>query len=122
MSTTGKPIHVNSDNFETEVVNSDIPVVVDFWAPWCGPCRMIAPVLDELSAEYDGQVKVAKVNVDEEQDLASQYFVRGIPTLVVVKDGATQEQVVGFRGAQSIQDLFAGLSRSSVVNTAQVSQ
>ena len=121
MSTTGKPIHVTKDTFTSEVINSSIPVVIDFWAPWCGPCRMIGPVLDELATEYDGRVKVAKVNVDEEQDLATQFYVRGIPTLVIMYDGTQQGQVVGFTGAQSIKDLFGELSLLGPAETVQAS-
>jgi len=119
MSNTGKPIHVTSDTFTDEVINSRIPVVIDFWAPWCGPCRMIGPILDELAADYEGRVKVAKVNVDMEQDLATQFFIRGIPTLVVMVEGAQHSQIVGFRGAQSLYDLFAELTQLPADISAQ---
>ena len=76
-----KPVHVTSANFSKEITNSDIPVVVDFWAPWCAPCRAVAPLLDKMASEFAGQVKVAKINVDENPDLAQQFEVRGIPTL-----------------------------------------
>lgn len=119
MSSTGKPIHVTKDTFTSEVVASEIPVVVDFWAPWCGPCKSIGPVLDKLASEYDGRVKVAKVNVDEEQDLATTHYIRGIPTLVVMYNGTSQGQMVGFRGAQAIEDLFAELADVSAKAPAQ---
>ena len=84
-------LHINDTDFETTVVQSDIPVLVDFWAPWCGPCKMIAPVLDELAPAFDGKAKIVKINVDENQGVAAQYGVRSIPTLLLVKNG----QVVG---------------------------
>lgn len=86
---------VTADNWQSDVVGSDVPVVVDFWAEWCGPCRAIAPILDEIAGEKDGQVKVAKVNVDDHQDLAAEFKVRGIPTLLVMKGGAVQDQMTG---------------------------
>jgi thioredoxin len=88
-------IHLTDDSFETEVLQSDIPVLVDFWAEWCGPCKMIAPILDELATEYAGKIKVAKLNIDENQATAPQYGVRGIPTLILVKNGAVEAQQVG---------------------------
>ncbi len=83
-------------NWAEEVLKSDKPVVVDFWAVWCGPCRMIAPIIDELAGEYEGQVKVGKLNVDENQDVSSQYGVMSIPTLLVFKNGEPVERIVGF--------------------------
>jgi len=78
---------LTQDNFETEALKSSTPVLVDFWAEWCGPCKMIAPVLDELAGEYQGKVKIGKVNIDEHQGLAAQFGVRAIPTLLVIKNG-----------------------------------
>jgi thioredoxin 1 len=86
---------VNDKNFSLEVLQSNLPVLVDFWATWCGPCKSIAPIIDELTKEYAGKVKVAKLNVDENPATPSQYGVRGIPTLILFKGGKILEQVVG---------------------------
>jgi thioredoxin 1 len=92
-----KPTEVTDANFATEVINSDKPVLVDFWAPWCGPCRMVAPVVDELSDEYDGRVKFVKLNTDDNVKTASTYGIRSIPTLLVFKGGEPVGQIIGFR-------------------------
>lgn len=86
---------VGDSNFESEVIQSDVPVLVDFWAPWCAPCRMIAPIVEELSKEYAGKVKVAKMNVDENRAVPQKYNVMSIPTLLLFKGGQTIDQVVG---------------------------
>ena len=101
-------VTLTQDNFSTEVLNSPVPVLVDFWAEWCGPCKMIAPILDELATEYDGKVKVGKVNIDDHQNLAAQFGIRAIPTLLVFKAGQVAEQVVGLK---SKRDLKASLDR-----------
>ncbi|ETX09530.1 thioredoxin [Marinomonas ushuaiensis DSM 15871] len=88
-------IQITDAQFAEEVLNSDIPVIVDFWAPWCGPCKMIAPILEDVAAEYAGKVKVVKLNVDENQETAPKYNVRGIPTLLVVKGGEVVATKVG---------------------------
>jgi thioredoxin len=86
---------VNDKNFETEVINSDVPVLIDFWAPWCGPCRAIGPVFDELARDYSGKLKVVKMNVDDNPLTPSRYGVRSIPNLLLIKNGQVKDQIVG---------------------------
>ena len=90
-----KIVHLTDDSFEQEVLNSDIPVLVDYWAEWCGPCRMIAPILDEIAAEYEGKVKVTKINIDDNRMTPPKYGIRGIPTLMLFKDGNAEATQVG---------------------------
>ncbi len=92
-----KPVEVTDASFQTDVLDNDLPVLVDFWAPWCGPCRMVAPVVDELAEEYDGKVAFYKLNTDENPNVATTYGIRSIPTLLVFKDGEVSGQIVGFR-------------------------
>ncbi len=87
--------HVADNEFEAEVIRASMPVLVDFWAPWCGPCKSIAPVLEELAREYDGKLKVVKINVDENPETPSRYGVRGIPNLMIFKEGGLSGQIVG---------------------------
>jgi len=91
----GKIAEVGDNNFDTEVINSTLPVLVDFWAPWCGPCKTIAPMVEEIAGEYAGKLKVAKLNVDDHPATASRYGIRGIPNLIIIKAGAVKEQIVG---------------------------
>lgn len=91
----GKVGEVSDSSFDAEVIKSTLPVLVDFWAPWCGPCKSIAPVLEEIAGEYEGKLKVVKVNVDDNPRSPTQYGVRGIPNLVFFKDGKVAEQIVG---------------------------
>ena len=94
--------HVAEESFQSDVLGSDLPVLVDFWAEWCGPCRMIAPVLEQIAGEYDGRLQVRKLNVDEARQTAFQYNVRSIPTLILFKNGQVEMQVVGAQSRQQI--------------------
>ena len=90
-----KPIEFTDANFETEVINSEVPVLVDFWAEWCGPCRMIGPIVEEMAGEYDGKAKIGKLNVDHNSDVSVKYGIRSIPTLLIFKGGEVVDQIVG---------------------------
>ena len=100
-----EPIHVTDAEFEDKVINSDLPVIVDFWAPWCGPCRMVAPILDKIASEFEGQLVVAKVNTDENFEWAMKYGVQGIPTMLFLKDGEIVKFQVGALPEYSIREM-----------------
>lgn len=100
----GSPLNVTDENFQSEVVESDVPVLVDFWATWCGPCRMIAPSIEELANEYEGRVKVVKVDVDNAQKTAQGFGIRSIPTLLIFQDGKVADQLVGAVPKSAIED------------------
>ena len=103
-NTMAHPVAVTDGTFEDEVIKSETPVLVDFWADWCQPCKMIAPHLDKIAEEQEGKLKIAKVNADENQRLMSQFKIRGIPTLILFKDGEPVETLVGFMRGQQILD------------------
>ncbi len=100
---------LTKENFEQEVILSDKPVLVDFWASWCGPCKMVSPIIDELSGEYDGRVMVCKVNVDSENALASEFAVSSIPTVMLFKDGKIVDKSVGVRSFDDFCDMIDGV-------------
>ena len=102
-------IIVNEQNFESEVLNSGIPVIVDFWAPWCGPCKMIAPVVEELAGEYAGRVKVGKLNTDENMGIAGRYQITSIPTIIFFKDKKAVQKIIGFKSKAEIKKIIDGL-------------
>jgi thioredoxin 1 len=105
MATTNILI-LTKENFDQQVIKSQTPVLVDFWAEWCGPCKMIAPILDELADEYSGRVNIGKVNIDDHQALAAEYGVRAIPTLLLFQNGEVAEQIVGLRSKRDLKASF----------------
>jgi thioredoxin 1 len=102
-------IVVNDSNFESEVINSDIPVLVDFWAEWCGPCRMLSPVVSAIAVKYEGKLKVCKVNVDEAMEVAEQYFISSIPAVKFFKGGEVVNESIGFVPQQKLEDIIEGI-------------
>ena len=100
----GNVLEITDDNFEETVLNSDTPIVVDFWAEWCPPCKLIAPSLEQLADEYVGTFKVGKLNVDDNRETAMKYGIRGIPTLLVIKEGDVAEQIVGAHPKDTLKD------------------
>ena len=114
-----EPLHVTDDAFEKTVLKSQVPVVVDFWAPWCGPCKMVAPVLDKLAEEFAGKILIAKVNTDENPQWAQSYNVQGIPTMLFIADGKVVHQQVGALPEpmlRSVLDQFLSVVNESVVS------
>lgn len=104
----GKPMEVNDGNFEKEVLDSSTPVLVDFWAAWCGPCRMVAPELEKLAEEESDRLKVAKLNVDDNKGIAARYGISSIPTMILFKDGKEQKRLVGARSkARILEEIIA---------------
>jgi thioredoxin 1 len=103
---TNEPIKVTDADFDEKVLNSELPVVVDFWAPWCGPCRMVAPILDKLAVEFAGKILIAKLNTDEDQQYMMQYGIQGIPTMIFVHDGKLIHRQVGALPEPMLRDLF----------------
>lgn len=100
-------VQVTDSNFEAEILKSNIPALVDFWAPWCGPCRAMGPVIDELASEFEGKVRIAKMNVDENPATPSKYGIRAIPTIILFKNGEVVEQVTGAVSKSSIKDMIS---------------
>ncbi|NLI57884.1 MAG: thioredoxin [Clostridium sp.] len=102
----GKVLTLTRENFDQEVVNSSNTVLVDFWAPWCGPCRAVGPLIDELAEEYDGKAKIAKLNVDDEGELAAKFKIMSIPTIMIFKNGEVVEKLIGARSKSELSELI----------------
>ena len=109
-----KPMELSDDKFEQEVLQSDKPVLVDFWAPWCGPCRMVGPVIEELAGDYEGQLKVVKVNTDDNQQVAASLGIQGIPTLIFFRDGSEVDRVVGALPKAALKQRVDGVLGTAV--------
>ena len=99
-------IEITDSSFKSEVIESEIPVLVDFWAPWCGPCKTVAPVLDELANEYEGKVKIVKLNVDENQSTATEFGIKSIPTLIIFKSGKAVDQTMGAQPKENLKQMI----------------
>jgi thioredoxin 1 len=103
-SSAAEPVHVSDETFEEIVLNAPVPVMVDFWAPWCGPCRMVAPIVEDLAKDYDGRAVMAKINTDENIQIAGKLGIMGIPTLILFKDGQEVDRVVGFAPRRTLEE------------------
>ncbi|MDR3256341.1 MAG: thioredoxin [Endomicrobium sp.] len=99
-------VEINESNFSQEVLSSDKPVLVDFWSPWCGPCKMLVPVIEELAAEYEGKAKIGKVNTDENMSLSAKFKITSIPCLILFKNGIVLQKIVGFRPKNDIKNII----------------
>ena len=110
MSESGAILHVTDADFDQQILKSEVPALVDFWAAWCGPCRTVGPVVEELAGEYSGKVKIAKLNVDDNKQTPSKYGVKGIPTLMLFKNGAVVDQIVGAVPKLKIKDMLDRIS------------
>ena len=106
MSEEGKAVKLTDDSFEAEIIKSELPALVDFWAPWCGPCKMVGPIVEELAEEYDGKVKICKLNVDENSKTAAQYGVKSIPTLILFKGGESIDQTIGAASKGKLDEMI----------------
>ena len=104
------PVHVSDDTFEELVLNAPVPVMVDFWAPWCGPCRMIAPIVEDLAVKYEGRAVIAKINTDENVDVATNLGIMGIPTVILFQNGEEVDRVVGFAPGHTLEDKLKALT------------
>ena len=102
----GTVVKATDDNFHKEVLDSDIPVLVDFWAPWCGPCKMLAPTLEEISRENNGKIKIVKINIDENQEMAAKFGIRSIPTMMIFNKGELKNQIVGSLPKEQIEKII----------------
>lgn len=102
-------IHLTDTTFESEVIKSDKPVLVDFWAPWCGPCRMMSPIVEELAKEYNGKAKICKMNTDENPQMAQEYSISAIPTLLFFKDGKVVKEIVGLQSKEELKEILDSL-------------
>ncbi|MCF7792557.1 MAG: thioredoxin [Candidatus Cloacimonetes bacterium] len=102
-------IEVNQDNFEQEVLQNDLPVLVDFWAPWCGPCKALSPTVEDIATEYDGKLKVCKINIDSSPNVANQFSIMSIPTLLIFKAGNVEGQIIGLASKDKIVEKFKDL-------------
>ncbi|MBN1653079.1 MAG: thioredoxin [Deltaproteobacteria bacterium] len=106
--------HVTAKDFESEVIESELPVIVDFWAPWCGPCRAVGPILEDLAGQWAGRVKVVKLNVDEEPEVAGAFRIRSIPTILAIRGKEVIDVQVGYSGQKALESLFHKLAESKV--------